>query len=159
MRLIAPLLTGSFSPQNFTEPLLCGRPCVSSGDTRRSRKPHTQSDGLGATVTRGRWRDVPQSHRTGNTGHGGGDPGGALECWCLSQGSLGLWEAGFLLWEMMVINLSGVNSQTVDSVLRVRGKSGIRHACQKFIFSPINLLGLKNNVHFGQNRQTPGFSA
>ena len=56
MRLIAPLLTGSFSPQNFTEPLLCGRPCVSSGDTRT---PHTQSNGLGATVTQGRWRDVP----------------------------------------------------------------------------------------------------
>ena len=39
MRLISPLLTGSFIPQNFMEPLLCGRPCVSSGDTRRSRTP------------------------------------------------------------------------------------------------------------------------
>ena len=39
MRLISPLLTGSFIPQNFTDPLLCGRPCVSSGDTRRSRTP------------------------------------------------------------------------------------------------------------------------
>ena len=38
-RLISPLLTGSFIPQNFMEPLLCGRPCVSSGDTRRSRTP------------------------------------------------------------------------------------------------------------------------
>ena len=71
----------------------------------------------------------PNPTEQGNMGRGGGAPEGALECQCQSQGSLGLWEAGFLLWEMMVINLSGVNSQTVDSVLRVRGKSGIRHAC------------------------------
>ena len=34
-----PLLTGSFIPKTFTEPVLCGRPCVSSGDTGRSRTP------------------------------------------------------------------------------------------------------------------------
>lgn len=31
--------SGSFIPQTFMEPVLCGRPCVSSGDTRRSRTP------------------------------------------------------------------------------------------------------------------------
>ena len=63
---------------------------VSSGDTRRSRTPPPR-----AMVSE------PQSHKEGgemspspteqgNTGRGGGAPGGALECQCLSQGSLGL---------------------------------------------------------------------
>ena len=36
----------------------------------------------------------PSPTEQGNIGQGGGTPGGALECRCLSQGDLGLWEAG-----------------------------------------------------------------
>ena len=39
MRLISPLIPGSLISQTFMEPLFCGRPCVSSGDTGRSRTP------------------------------------------------------------------------------------------------------------------------
>ena len=39
MRLISPLIPGSFIPQTFMEPLFCGRSYVSSGDTGRSRTP------------------------------------------------------------------------------------------------------------------------
>lgn len=54
MRLIAPLLTGSFIPQNFMGPLLCRRPCVSSEDTGRAGHHHIPFvlvSGMG-------WKDV-----------------------------------------------------------------------------------------------------
>lgn len=50
----------------------------------------------------------PSSTEQGNQGQG---PRGALECWCLVQGGLGLWEAGFILWEVMVMRVNGGSSQ------------------------------------------------
>ena len=64
-------------------------------------------------------------------GQGREAPGGALECQCLSQGVLGLWEAGFLLWEVIVMRLhDGIPQTCRQCILGVTGKSEMNHWCE-----------------------------
>ena len=64
-------------------------------------------------------------------GQGGGAPGETLECQCLSLGGLQLWEAGFLMWEVIIMRLAGGSPQTCrQCVFRVMAKSETDHCCK-----------------------------
>ena len=88
-----------------------------------------------------------------NTWRGGGVPGGSLECRCLSQGGSGLWEAGFLLWEVIMMRLGGGSNQTSRRCL-MGEKKNWNGTCplEVPLYSEMNLLGPIEKVQFDQDQ-------
>ena len=95
----------------------------------------------------------PSPTEQGNMWRDSGAPGGALECRFLSQGVLGLWEAGFLLWEVIMMRLGGGSNQSSRRCLIGKKKIWNRtYTLEVPLHLEMKLLGPKDKVHFDQDQ-------